>query len=177
MIIDSHCHVLPPDFGSRHDELAARDATYAALFPEPGGRFADAETLLRDMDATGVNRAVAMGFGWTDPDIAAEANDYLLRAAAAHPDRIIAFASVNPAWGDEAVREAARCLDAGATGIGEIHADSQQFDIADAAVMGPLMALLQGARRSHRGSRIGTGRAPIPRQGFDHTPSPPAICG
>ncbi len=143
MIVDTHCHVLPPDFGSRHDELAARDATYAALFPEPGGRFADAETLLRDMDAAGIDRSVAMGFGWTDPDIAAEANDYLVRAAAGHSDRITAFASVNPAWGDQAVREACRCLDAGASGIGEIHADSQQFDIADAAVMGPLMALLR----------------------------------
>lgn len=142
MIVDTHCHVLPPDFGPRHDELAARDATYAALFPEPGGRFADAETLLRDMDAAGIDRAVAMGFGWTDPDVAAEANDYLVRAAAAHPDRITAFASVNPAWGDPAVREACRRLDAGASGIGEIHADSQQFDITDAAVIGPLMALL-----------------------------------
>ncbi len=143
MIVDSHCHVVPPDFGSRHDELAARDATYAALFPEPGGRFADAETLLRDMDTAGIDRAVAMGFGWTDPDLAAEANDYLLQAAANHPDRIIAFASVNPAWGDAAVREASRCLDAGATGIGEIHADSQRFDISDAVVMAPLMALLR----------------------------------
>lgn len=160
MIIDSHCHVLPPDFGSRHDELAARDATYAALFPEHGGRFADAETLLRDMDAAGVDRAVAMGFGWTDPDLAAEANDYLLRAAADHPDRIIALASVNPRWGDEAVREASRCLDAGATGIGEIHADSQRFDIADAAVMGPLMALL----RSHNAPIVVHASEPVGHQ-------------
>ena len=143
MIVDSHCHIVPPDFGSRHDELAARDATYAALFPEPGGRFADAGKLLRDMDAAGVDHAIAMGFGWTDPDIAAEANDYLLGAAAAHPDRITPFASVNPAWGAQAVREASRCLDAGASGIGEIHADPQQFDIANADVMEPLMALLR----------------------------------
>ncbi|MDE2787911.1 MAG: amidohydrolase family protein [Chloroflexota bacterium] len=143
MIFDSHCHVLPPDFGSRHNELAARDATYAALFPESGGRFADAEQLLRDMDAAGVDRAVAMGFGWTDPDVATEVNNYLIRAAAAHSERITAFASVNPAWGDQAVREASRCLDAGAYGIGEIHAHSQRFDIGDAALMGPLMALLR----------------------------------
>ena len=142
MIIDSHCHILPPDFGSCHDELAARDATYAALFPEPGGRFADAEMLLREMDAAGVDHAVAMGFGWTDPDVAAEANDYLLQAHASHPDRITALASVNPAWGDAAVREAARCLDGGAVGIGELHADTQHFDIADVGVMEPLMSLL-----------------------------------
>ncbi len=145
MIIDSHCHILPPDFGPRHDELAARDATYAALFPEPGGRFADVDRLLRDMDAARVDHAVAMGFGWTDPDVATEVNNYLIRSAASHPDRITAFASVNPAWGDAAADEASRCLDAGASGIGEIHADTQGFDIANAAVMEPLMALL----RSH----------------------------
>jgi predicted TIM-barrel fold metal-dependent hydrolase/G:T/U-mismatch repair DNA glycosylase len=160
MIIDSHCHVVPPDFSSRHDELAARDATYAALFPAPGGRFADAEMLLRNMDAAGVDRAAAMGFGWTDPGIAAEANDYLLRAAADHPNRIIAFASVNPAWGDEALREASRCLDAGATGIGEIHADSQRFDISDAVVMEPLMALL----RSHNAPIVVHASEPVGHQ-------------
>ena len=143
MIVDSHCHILPPDFGSRHLELTARDATYAALFPKPGGRFADAESLLRDLDAAGVDRAVAMGFGWTDPDIAKEANDYLIQAAARHPDRITAFASVNPAWGTQAVGEAARSLDAGASGIGEIHADTQGFDIANADAMEPLMTLLR----------------------------------
>ncbi len=142
MIIDSHCHILPPNFGSRHDELAGRDATYATLFPKPGARFADIESLLRDIDAAAVDHAVAMGFGWTDRDLAREVNDYLIRAAAANPDRITAFASVNPEWGDEAVREASRCLDAGARGIGEIHADSQRFDITDRAVMDPLMALL-----------------------------------
>ncbi len=139
MIIDAHCHILPPDFAARHSELAARDATYAALFPQPGGRMADADTLLRAMDAAGVDRAVAMGFGWTDPGIAAAANDYLIGAAQAHPDRLSAFAAVNPAWGERAVAEAARCLDAGAVGIGELHSDTQGFDVADRATLAPLL--------------------------------------
>ncbi|MCY4556340.1 MAG: amidohydrolase family protein [Chloroflexi bacterium] len=143
MIVDSHCHILPPDFASRHDELTDRDATYAALFPDSGGRFADAVQLLRDMDVSGVNHAVAMGFGWTDPDIAAQVNDYLIQSSLAQPDRITAFASVNPAWGEAAVCEASRCLDAGAVGIGELHADSQGFDIGDPTVMSPLMTLLR----------------------------------
>ena len=142
MIIDAHCHILPPDFARRHDELAARDATYAALFPNPGARMADAKTLLREMDAAGIDRAVVMGFGWTDPSVAAEANDYLLQAASAHPDRLAALASVNPAWGEPAIEEAVRCFDAGAAGIGELHADSQGFDIGDAQIMAPLMAEL-----------------------------------
>jgi len=143
MIIDAHCHILPPDFAERHHELAARDATYAALFLQPGGRLADATRLREAMDAAGIARAFAMGYGWTDPAIAAAANDYLLAAAADHPDRIVPFVSVNPAWGRAAVREAARCLGQGAAGIGELHADTQGFDLTDHAVMSPLMALLR----------------------------------
>ena len=177
MIVDSHCHILPPDFGARHDELAARDATYAALFPEPGGRFSDVDRLLRDMDAAGVDHAVAMGFGWTDPDVAKEVNNYLIRAATSHPDRITAFASVNPAWSEAAAREASRCLDSGATGIGEIHADTQQFDIANADVIEPLMTLL----RSRDAPLVVHASEPVghqyPRKGLHNAPSLAAIRG
>ena len=162
MVIDAHCHILPPGFGGRHRELAARDATYAALFPRAGGRVADAEGLLSAMDAAGVDSAMVMGFGWTDAALAAEVNDYLLDAAAAHPGRLTALASVNPAWdasvnpawdasvnpaGNPAVVEAERCLRRGAAGIGELHADTQGFDLADYDTMAPLMGLLRAWRR------------------------------
>ncbi len=143
MIIDFHCHIMPPDFVDRHAELSRRDATYASLFPDGAGRIADADSLLREMDEAGVDHAVIMGFGWTDRAVAASANDYLIASATAHPDRISAFASVNPGWGDPAVNEARRCIDAGAVGIGELHADTQEFDICDLAVMEPMMELLR----------------------------------
>ena len=146
MIIDFHCHILPPDFAGRHENLSRRDATYAALFPHGVGRIADANALLRDMDRARVDHAVVMGFGWTNRQIAAAANDYLITSAVAHPDRLSAFASVNPAWGDAAAAEVVRCLDAGAVGIGELHADTQGFDICDRAVMEPIMALLLDRR-------------------------------
>jgi len=145
LIVDFHCHILPPEFRRRHRELAARDATYAALFPDAGGRIADVDSLLRDMDAAEIDHAVVMGFGWTDEEVARTANDYLVGAAKGHPHRISAFASVNPAWGDAAVVEARRCLDAGAVGLGELHADTQGYDIGDAEALGPIMALLREA--------------------------------
>ena len=113
------------------------------MFPDERGRTADVDALLRDMDAAGIDHAVVMGFGWTDLGIARIANDYLVSAAKANPDRISAFASVNPAWGGAAVLEARRCLDAGAVGIGELHADTQGYDIGNPDVMGPIMSLLR----------------------------------
>ena len=35
MIVDAHCHILPPSFAERRRELAARDATFAAILANP----------------------------------------------------------------------------------------------------------------------------------------------
>ena len=141
MIVDAHCHILPPSFAGRREELAARDATFAEILANPSARIAGASRLLKAMDRDGVDHAVVMGMGWSDFDVAVEANDYLIEAVCANQDRLTGFASVNPAWGDAAVAEARRCADAGLRGIGELHPDTQGIDITDQAAMGPLMDL------------------------------------
>ena len=93
------------------------------------------------MDEAGVDVAVAVGIGWTDPDVAREANDYLVECTARSGGRLLAFGSVNPAWGDDALAEVERCAAAGLVGVGELHPDTQGYSIDDASVMGPLMAL------------------------------------
>ncbi|MEK7814700.1 MAG: hypothetical protein AAB291_02145, partial [Chloroflexota bacterium] len=87
MVVDGHCHILPPSFAQRRREMVARDATFAALFPSPKARLATAEGLLAAMDEAAVARAVVMGMGWSDPVLAREANDYLAQAVARYPDR------------------------------------------------------------------------------------------
>ena len=141
MIIDAHCHIMPPSFAERRLELAGRDATFAAILANPSARIADAPELLRAMNRDGVDHAIVMGMGWADYHVAAEANDYIIEAAAAHTDRLTGFASVNPAWGEAAVKEAERCAAAGLRGIGELHPDTQGFDITDTATVAPLMDL------------------------------------
>ena len=141
MIVDAHCHILPPSFPERRRELAARDATFADILADSSARIADAPALLDAMKRDGADHAVVMGMGWTDYYVAVEANDYIIEAVAAHPARITGFASVNPAWGDAAVHEAQRCAAAGLRGIGELHPDTQDIDITDAAAMAPLMDL------------------------------------
>ena len=90
------------------------------------------------MDEDGVDRSVAMGMGWTDVGLAREANNYIIESARSYPDRIIGFCSVNPAWG-EAALEVDRCARAGLVGIGELHADTQGFDLSDVDTMRPLL--------------------------------------
>ena len=137
MIIDFHTHLLPMSFRERRDDLARRDPTFAALFGG-GGRMASADDLIAAMDEDGVDLSVAMGYGWNDLDVAREANDCLLDAAARYPKRIAAFCAAHPGWGGAALREAERCTDAGALGIGELHPDPQGVDLAAGAPMADL---------------------------------------
>ncbi len=109
------------------------------MFADPKARMATAEDLIRAMDEDGVDRSVAMGIGWTDLGLAREVNDYIIESVRKYPDRIIGFCSVNPVWGEAAARETERCAKAGLVGVGELHADTQGFDIGDAHTMRPLL--------------------------------------
>ena len=139
MIIDAHCHLLPPSFADRRLTLAAADATFAEMLADPSARTADTSSILRAMDRDGIDHAVVMGMGWETLDLAIEANDYIVQAVDSYPDRLSGFASLNPKWGDAAVAELERCARAGLRGIGELHPDTQGFDIADLTAMSPIM--------------------------------------
>ena len=142
-VVDSHCHILPDTFSERYGELVAKDATFAALFPKPNPKMATGEGLLKAMDAAGVSHAVVMGMGWKTKEVAWEVNDYLAEAVAREPGRLTGFGSVNPAWGKEAAAEILRCADMGLRGVGELHPDTQGFDVTDADVMRPAMGELR----------------------------------
>ena len=146
MIIDFHTHIFPPHIRERRARYAQRDRTFAALYADPRARMASAEDLIAAMDEDGVDVSVVMGIGWSDYDTAREANDYIIEATRHWQGRIVGFAGVNPAWGSNAAREAERCADAGMRGIGELHPDTQDFDLADKRMMAGLMAVAQERR-------------------------------
>ena len=139
MIIDFHTHVFPSRLMEKRGAYSKRDGTLAALFADPNAPMATAEDLISAMDESGVDAAVIMGVGWTDRGIAMEANDYLLESAACYSGRLVPFCSVNPAWGEDALREIDRCAASGARGVGELHPDTQGFKLGDRSLMDPFM--------------------------------------
>ena len=139
MIIDFHTHIYPPRFEERREDLARRDATFATLFSSPRSRLATADELVAVMDNEGVDLAVVMGVGWTDRELAAEANDYIVASVERFPARLVGLCSVSPSWGEDAVREVERCARGGLVGIGELHPDTQGFDLTSTETMGPVM--------------------------------------
>jgi uncharacterized protein len=89
-----------------------------------------AETLLAEMDACGVERAVIVP---ADRQIAVanrEGNDEVLEAMRRHPDRLTAFCTANPWFGAAAVDEIRRAFDLGAAGL-KLHPVLQGFSIID----------------------------------------------
>ena len=139
MIIDFHTHIFPPSFAGRREELSKRDATFGSLYSNPRSRMATADELVAAMDEAGVDVAVVMGIGWTDRETAYEANNYIIEATARFPGRLVGFCSVNPAWGSAAVREVERCAGEGMKGVGELHPDTQGYDLTSKEAMALLM--------------------------------------
>ena len=139
MVIDFHTHVFPAELRDRRDELLSMDLTLETLYANPAARMASAEELVATMAGAGIDLSVAQGIGWNDIGLAREVNDYLIESVGRFPMKLKGFCSVNPAWGDAAAAEAERCARAGLVGIGELHPDTQGFDLGDKAVMSPLM--------------------------------------
>ena len=139
MIIDFHTHIFPADLRRRREYYLKTDSTFAELYADPRARMAAAEDVIEAMDRDGVDASVVMGIGWTDPGLTREANDYIIDSVRAYPDRLVGFASVDPGRGAAAAAEVDRCACAGLRGVGELHPDTQSFDLGSQAVMAPLM--------------------------------------
>ena len=138
MITDAHTHFYPEEVAANPVAWAERrgEAYWAALVGvRPDGKrslqgFPSEKKFLEDMDAAGVERAIVQGWYWENPDTCDEANAATATFAKKHPDRISAFASVQPAFGKHAAEAAKRARDAGFVGVGEIHDGVQKFSYA-----------------------------------------------
>ena len=139
MIIDFHTHIFPPYLRERREELLPRDQTLTTLYSDSRARMASAEELVSTMDGAGIDVSVALGIGWNDLELCRMANDYVIEAVQRFPLRLKGYCAVNPRWGAAAVAEVERCARAGLVGIGELHPDTQGFDLGDSEVMAPLV--------------------------------------
>ncbi len=144
MIVDFHTHIFPPEIARERARYLERDLWLGELYANPSAQLATAEELVDSMDANGVDVSVALNFGWSDPGLCAETNDYLLEAGRRFPGRIVPFCSVQPRVGEAAAREIERCARAGARGVGELMPDGQGYALDDAQVMGPVVEAVQG---------------------------------
>ncbi len=95
---------------------------------DPDGRKQTVPELLAGLDELHARAAV---FPMHEPGGYPPANDEVMAAAAAHPDRLVAYCRVDPRAG--AVAEARRCFAAGARGI-KLHPRAERFGLDEPAV-------------------------------------------
>lgn len=139
--IDSHVHLYPP-------EVNRDPAGWAAASGEPRWAqlstrrrkngtavqaFPSVEELLRAMDAAGVARAVLLGWYWENHASCVTQNRFYSACVRAHPDRLAAFATINPRAEPKTVRaELQQAQDEGLVGLGELSPHTQGYAVDDA---------------------------------------------
>ncbi len=126
MIIDAHTHVFAEEQVARREVICASDPAFAGLYVDPKARLATAQMLLAELDAGGIDMAVAAGFAFSEPEHIVEQNRAILDAARTDR-RLIPLATVNlslPRW--QAAAE--RALADGARGFGELRPHNQGWD-------------------------------------------------
>ena len=143
MIIDFHTHIFPPQVCKRREHYCARDPWFHALYSNPRTYLANAEDLLAEMDASGVDAAVTFSFGWTDPGLIEETNSYVIDAIRRYPGRLYGMAVSLPTTGMQAVYELERCVKAGMIGLGELMPHGQGYKLSDITLLTPLMEVVR----------------------------------
>jgi len=119
MVIDCHTHIFPPSVCRDRAPYLAGDTNFRILYSSSRARVVEAEALIDEMDRSGVDRAVALGFPWSDFDLVRRHNDYLGEAASRWGGRLLSFVCVDPR-APAAAAEVERCLTAGMHGVGEL---------------------------------------------------------
>ena len=141
MIIDSHTHLFFDAVQKDRSVFFRNEPEFKLLYDSPGSKIITADKLIDTMDAHGVDISVVSGFPWRNPDTARQNNDAVLEAVTAHPGRIKGLACFDLAW-DGAADEAARCIDAGLSGVGELAFYLSGIDAKAIRLLEPVMAML-----------------------------------
>jgi predicted TIM-barrel fold metal-dependent hydrolase len=119
MIVDVHVHLSSPDLAADRGPYLKGEPGLSILYGDPASRLVSAPELLRELDASGVDKALVMGFPFTILDNAKRHNDWLLEECARHPGRLLPLAAFDQRapW---VLKHSEEFLDGGGFGLGEL---------------------------------------------------------
>ena len=136
-VLDCHVHLYPPEVTAdpRAWGTAQGETWWTHCVDPPGQRtlqgWADVNQLLRDMDRADIEKAVLLGWYWEHQATCELQNRWYAGWTRAHPDRLLAFATVQPNSGARGWDDVRRALDAGFCGLGELLPQAQGFSFED----------------------------------------------
>lgn len=116
--------------------LSEREPYWGLLvMPSPANHttqgWATAERMLEDMDRAGLDRVILMGEYRMQHESSVGRNDQALAITRRWPERVAAFACIQPTAGQAALDELERCLDGGMAGVGESNPYGQAHTLDD----------------------------------------------
>ncbi len=135
-VIDSHVHLYPDEVNrapiawaeANGEKPWARMCARRRKDGQPVQGFPNVDELLRTMDRSGVERAVLLGWYWLRAENCALQNRFFADLVRRYPERLSAFATVQPAAGaDQAIAELNRARVDGLCGIGELSPHAQGY--------------------------------------------------
>jgi predicted TIM-barrel fold metal-dependent hydrolase len=144
MIIDFHVHLFPPEVRQDRRAWFTGEPAFELLYASPKATLVGAKDLLAAMDRDGVDRSVVFGFPWRSIERCRRHNDFILEAVARHPRRLVGFGCVH-LHHPGAAAEAARCLEAGLSGIGELACYDSGWGPEELARLAPVMEVCRAA--------------------------------
>jgi hypothetical protein len=139
-VIDSHVHLYPPEANQDPALWATtrRENDWSAMCTRRRRNgaavqgFPSLDELIHEMDDAGVETAILLGWYWKHHDTCAAQNRFYADCVRTHPDRLAAFATLQPDAGrDVTLSEIRRARDDGLIGLGELSPHSQGYTIGD----------------------------------------------
>ncbi|OGP63261.1 MAG: hypothetical protein A2169_08465 [Deltaproteobacteria bacterium RBG_13_47_9] len=143
MIIDCHTHIFPDQIRKDREAFCKRDEGFSSIYKSVNARMAGVEDLIVSMDEAGIGRSVICGFPWSQIDLCALQNRYLMESASQYPDRLIVFVSLLFSNTDWSEKELDQCLQSGAKGVGEIAFYRQEMTSRDILSMKPILSQME----------------------------------
>lgn len=133
-MIDCHVHLYPQEvisapltWGHAYKEKLWSQMVAPRKNGTPSQGWVNSTQLLADMDAAGVGRVLLLGWYWENHSTCTINNRWHAHWIHEHPERLSAFATVQPLAGEKALEDLKRAIDAGMCGIGEIFPAAQGF--------------------------------------------------
>ena len=172
-IIDFHSHVQPAGVIADRRPFLETEPDFRILYEDPESRLSGSNDVLGHMDKHGVAASVILGFAWRDEKLLREHNDMILTESAASGGKLYGFTCIYPFAGkNAAAREADRCFDAGAAGLGEVGLYDRDLDVEYIDAMAPVMAVCRKRNKPvvmHVNEPVGrnySGKAPMSVKGI-----------
>lgn len=136
MRIDAHVHYVPPSLAQNLANFAEQEPYWGLLLQPLSSKravqgWATAECMLEDMDKAGLDRVILVGEYFQRHENCVARNSQAIEIMKRWPDRVIAFAVIQPKAGQPALAELKRCVEHGLRGVGELNPYAQGYRMDD----------------------------------------------